>query len=162
LVTGASKPHLWIERAFGKGGRGAYVRLAVKSQEKDLGAYYWSMVETLSQRSDQSGWGSIFKATPEVPFEETIRKALQYVLSFDISEVEVLVHPDCADSAMKAVAPEFVTPVTWFKTPCCVVVPRDRDFLGALLAVSPGRFVGIVHNASRGFAMAVPTAGVAV
>jgi hypothetical protein len=95
----------------------------------------------------EAEWGNV------QPFTfEGIKAAIEYVQSFDIPDVELLL----PNKKPAIITGDLGVPVhfaPWLPADCAVAVPKDRDFLGFMCHVKTS-VVAVVHNASRGIAIA--------
>ena len=81
-------------------------------------------------------------------------KAVEHLRYYGLQEVEILVGSE--GFGFDFVSPGVtVTTTSWLPDGMAVVVPRDRDCLGFVADLPSGMFVSVVHNPSRGMAVAV-------
>jgi len=145
LVT-SSKGVLWIEKPH----PGDVVKLAVR--DVTPGALFTELLEAVIARSEEEGWGSV------VPYsEEGMKEAIQYLDSYDLRDVEVLIPPtpkkDWPDWLLYKNLNLPVRPSSWIPAGHAVVVPHDREYVGMLGHLDGRRVAAIVHNAPRGIAI---------
>lgn len=125
---------VWVERASKTGMVWAAFRSS-KGWEKNI-------LSQVTDRGKREGWGNVHPLTPE-----GVAAAVAYVRSFGL-EAEVLAGPRVTfqvDGMSKA---------PWVPAGFVVVVPRDRMYLGTVHQVSPTQVAVVVHNPSRGIAIA--------
>ena len=97
----------------------------------------------------ESGWGNVHELTTE-----GVAKCLEHLVSYDLAPIEILV---AEDTDLKGVElPEGVTVLAapWMPQDVLAVVPIDRGFVGTLGTIGKHKAVCVVHNASRGIAVA--------
>lgn len=140
LVSGSKEPTVWVASApKGK------LHAGVRTEEN----FRTEVVDSITLMSMQSDWGNVgdFSA-------EGIASGLSFLkeMGFDESELEFVVHPDTEVDFL----PEDTTSVTaaWVPEKCVLMLPKDRSFLGWIGTVAPGKIVSVIHNPSRGIAIA--------
>jgi hypothetical protein len=126
------------------------------------GILFAEMLVALIERSVRDEWGSVQPYT-----EAGLREAVKHVETYDLEDLEILVPrlrpenspggPQERPGWLKDVLVDLELsprPTSWLPDNCAVVVPRDRNFVGVLGHLSPKHIMAIIHNASRGVAIA--------
>lgn len=152
FLVSSSRSTIWINRS--KNGK---VRAAVRNAEA-YGNYFSEVVEAVSEMGIMAEWGNVHPFT-----KEGVKAAIDHVRFYEIPDLEILASPDNdwtkVDETLEDNTPMlmmFGVPVqyaAWMPPNCIVVVPKDRHFVGFLYGIGE-RMVSVVHNASRGLAVA--------
>lgn len=137
LVTN-SKSILWVDAPNDTVRAGVRVNTKVKD-------FFIEVIDELATVGNDAEWGNIHEFS-----SEGIEEAISYLQDYDVGALEVLVHPSSSPELKVGVK---VTNTHWLPEKCAVVVPQDRDFLGFIGLIGKD-FVGVVHNPSRGLAIA--------
>lgn len=130
---------VWVEKASQTG----HIWSAFRPQE----GWERGVLDKVRDRGGAEGWGNVHSLTPE-----GVDAARSYILSYEL-DPEILVGSGVSFSVKGAQS------APWVPEHTVVVVPRDRMYLGTVHQVSPIQVAVVVHNASRGIALA--TASVA-
>lgn len=155
FLVSSSKEMLWIDEAH----PGAVVKAAPR-RDSVPGELFLEVLEGVGNRGRKDGWGNIHPFTVG-----GVREALDYVASYDLDDLEILVPRVRAADNKRGVfrRPDWlcpgelnvpVRPSGWLPDGCAVVVPRDREFVGMLGFLAPKTFVVVVHNPGRSIAIA--------
>lgn len=109
---------------------------------------FQEVLEAVYAKGVAEGWGNSFALTE-------IMDAVDYVKSYDLTELEILAHPKDVVSQKDALkeAGLVLRPSSWLVQGWAVVVPRERDFVGMLMRVGAEHLVVVVHNPARGMAI---------
>ena len=85
---------------------------------------------------------------------EGIRACVEHVSHYIDGPLEILCSRETDLDGIEL--PDHIqqTPAKWIPTDCAVVVPMDRKFLGTLWIVGQQNVSALIHNASRGMAVA--------
>jgi hypothetical protein len=142
LVT-STRAVMWIDEAL----NGRMVRAAVRRGVKKPGALYAEIVEAIAKRGAE--WDSVHPLT-----KEGILKAIEHVRYYGFDEVEVLVPTEDEKPLVEVDDKTRVDVADWLPDKTVVVVPVNREFVGILGRVSPSAVLAVVHNPSRGVAIA--------
>lgn len=158
LVSASAKPFLWVERPL-------RVVRAVIRKGQDVPAIFQEVLEFLVQRAGECFYGNLFPCT-----DSGVLGALQYVsyyLEGGSSEVvnplyqlmEILVSPGSPwaggrESLNFNGTVVSIQEASWVPESTVIVVPADRGFLGDLHLYGDSSFAVVVHNPSRGVAVA--------
>ena len=140
LVSG-SRQTQWVMRASKSG----TVRAAIRSCE-DSEADILSAIADLSERAD---WGSSHPLTTQ-----GIQSCIDHIRSYIDEPLEGLVSPN---TDLEGVAVPESLPLqkaSWMPADLVAVLPQDRSYLGTMWAIAQGRVAFLVHNSSRGVALA--------
>jgi hypothetical protein len=146
---------LWIDEPH----PGDVVKAAVR-QDVAPASLFLEVLESVMLKGNQEGWGNVF------PFSlQGILDAIDYVKSFDLDDLEVLV-PRVKikqDDKEGYERPEWLNPTniklplrptSWLPENCAVVLPKDRELVGVLGHLTNKAVIVVVHNASRCFGIA--------
>jgi len=108
-------------------------------------------VDEITGAGRENKWGNVQPFTTE-----GVEACVAYLRSFGLEDVQALGNPDVwpehFDPKFKDNMP--LVHADWLPENSVVFVPKDRSFLGFMGTVGPGRIVAVVHNPTRGFAIA--------
>lgn len=140
LVSGSKEPTLWVPSApKGK------LHAGVRTEEN----FRTEVVDAITLMSMQSGWGNVVDFSAEgVAAGHSFLKEM----GFEKDELELLKHASTEASFLAE--EEALQTADWVPQDCVLVLPKDRSFLGWIGTVAPGKIVSVVHNPSRGIAIA--------
>ena len=155
ILVSSSTSLLWVEEAH----PGNVVKAAVR-QITSPGEVFKEVLLKVEERSLRDEWGSTNPYS-----EEGVKEALKYLAFYELGDVELLVPFQRAADHKGGLyhRPEWLKteafnvplrPTSWVPDDCVVAVPLDRDFVGTIAHLNPRTVVVVVHNASRGIAMA--------
>lgn len=155
FLVSSSQSLMWIDQAH----PGDIVKAAVRKITSP-GAIFREVLETVISRGLKDNWGNVHPYS-----EEGVREAIRYLEFFDLTDVELLVPRTRSEKNEKGpmTRPVWldrntfdlpVHPTSWVPDGCVVVVPTDREFLGVLAHLSANQIMVILHNPSRGMAIA--------
>lgn len=153
LVSG-TKTLLWIEsvrtgsqplRAMVAGeARSGALRAAVRLG-RPSSSLFMEIVSEVASAGRKRKWGNNFPAT-----SDGIKKAVIYVRSYGVPEIELLISEKGSLSIPKGVK---TRKVSWIPEGRAVVVSEDRAYLGLLGTMGESHWTVAVHNPSRGMAV---------
>ena len=121
--------------------------------------FFREVVSAVVEMGVVAEWGNIHPLTPA-----GLIQAVGHLRSYDLSALEVLLHPDTMGSVQvltrETEAEEVVRTLVgfpvelaeWVPPGVVVIVPQDRDFVG-FVVTRGAKGVAVVHNASRGIAV---------
>ena len=146
-LVSSSKAVQWVPEPH----PGGIVKAAVRENLviKDL---FVEVLQAVRERGQQAAWGNVHPSTAD-----GFKKALDHVGEYGLGDLSVLAPPNFEAFPVKAIAKDYgwvVQPSSWLPDGCVVVVPKDRSFVGFVGLLSAHSLVSVVHNASRGLAMA--------
>lgn len=155
FLVSSSKGLIWVDVAH----PGDVVKAAPR-QGVTPAVLFAEVVDAVQARGLELQWGNVHPLN-----ENGVRAAIQHVKSFDLGELEALVPRvrEEKDEQEKFTRPDWLTtdnfglpfrPSSWVADDCVVIVPKDREFVGMVGRVGHGAFVVVIHNASRGIAVA--------
>lgn len=139
FLVSSSRAVTWVQKASKEG----LVRAAVRPRaglEAETVAAIAEMGPTLQ-------WGNVHSLTTA-----GVEACVAHLNSYGLAELEMLVSPLTDLEGIEVKAPRVAAP--WMPVNAAVLVPVDRSFVGTLGSVGPDRAVLVVHNASRGVAVA--------
>lgn len=159
LVSASKTPFLWIERPL----LGHLVRAYIR-RDQDVDLIFQQVLSTVIDRGEKYSYGNILPYT-----EEGVQGALEYVSYFLGGGDAEIVNP--IHQLLELLVPEGSTwaeasyldfkevrvPIAvakWLPKDTAVVVPLDRGFLGDLHLFGKTSSAVVVHNPSRGIAVA--------
>ena len=155
VLVSSTAGFVWIDEAH----PGDIVKAAVRKIENP-GAVFAEIIQKVAERSHADQWGSVSPYS-----EEGVRDAIKYLEFYEVGEIELLVpfRRKEGNKGGEYVRPAWLTqenlnvslrPTSWLPDDCVVAVPVDRDYVGTLAHLNPRTVVVVVHNASRGVAIA--------
>ena len=124
---------------------------------KPLEAFFLEVVDAVWEKGQEMQWGNTHSFT-----EEGLGQAIRHVEYYDQGDLCLLVPRSESTINPKEVAKEhgcLLQQCSWLPDKCAVVIPKDRDFVGFLGILGRRNVVILVHNASRGLAVAKSPSG---
>lgn len=143
-LVSSTRSVVWVEKPH----PGDLVRAAVREVTEDV--IFAELVEAVVEMGRERSWGNVQPLSTE-----GIRLAVEHVLYYELGPVDLLI-PRNADGVQALIEPLGMgfQPSSWVPPQSVVVVPKDRTYLGFFSKVMPRMLCAIVHNASRGMAVA--------
>ena len=146
-LVSSSASVMWLRRAHG--GR---VRAAVR--EVSVSEYYREVVTEVYTMGTEAEWGNTAPLTLE-----GVETCVQHLHSYDLAKVTVLSHEDVPWESWGVPVDEpwngaEIVLTSWMPPGMVVVVPEDRGFVGTIWKVGTHKILSVIHNASRGMAVA--------
>ncbi len=142
LVTAAGKSKfIWLPKS-----RNGRVRAAFRSEGRE--SLFLDIIQEVSLCGRKNKWGNIHEFS-----ESGLADAINHLRYYDINDIEVLASPAGLPFGLQSGVT--VTPTPWVPEDMAVVVPKNRDFLGFVADIPNGSYLSVVHNPSRGLAVAV-------
>jgi hypothetical protein len=139
FLVSSSRSVTWVQKASKEG----LVRAAVRPRA-GLEA---ETIAAIVELSPSLEWGNVHPLTTL-----GIEACVAHLNSYGLAELEMLVSPLTDLTEVETSVPRVQVP--WMPVNAAVLVPVDRSFVGTLGSVGPERAVLVVHNASRGVAVA--------
>jgi len=132
------------------------VRAAVRPRQ----GFLVQVLDEVIEAGEKYNWGNVHDLSPE-----GLDKAVEHLASYGLVEIDVLLGPGVAEGLEDWLKDphedktEKGLSVAWHEWPelpsdVVVVVPRDRAYLGFVASVGAGSLVSVIHNPSRGLAIA--------
>lgn len=133
------------------------VRAAFRDIQQDT--FFREVVQAVADTGVEASWGNVQPLTAA-----GLLAAIAHVRSYDLSALEVLMHPKTvindlpvretteAEEVVRTICGFPVEFADWLDVGVVVVLPQDRDYVGFIVARG-GRGVAVIHNASRGMAV---------
>lgn len=140
LVSGSKEPTVWVASApMGK------LHAGVRSEEN----FRTEVVDAITLMSMQSDWGNVGDFS-----SEGVEAGVEFLkeMGFDEAELEFVAHADTEVDFLSE--KRKLETADWAPRDCILILPKDRSFLGWIGSVAPGKIVSVVHNPSRGIAIA--------
>jgi hypothetical protein len=140
FLVSSTRSVLWVDRVS----RDSRVRAAVRARrgiEQDV-------LAAIIEMGTRAEWGNIHPLT-----SGGVAECVKHLNAYGLEELECLVS---ASTSLEGVAIGNLpmTVVEWMPKDCLVVLPLDRGFVGTMGLVSDQEAMVVVHNASRGVAIA--------
>lgn len=138
---------VWVPKAS----KGSAVRAAVRRGVAHQGAFFMEVVDEVARQGIESDWGNVRPLTPE-----GVQEAIEHLRFYGLDELDALVPAEsrAALVIMKQVQGVHVVPCPWLVGDQVVLVPSDRSFVGFVGYLDHKTVVSVVHNPSRGIAIA--------
>lgn len=146
-LVSSSKAVQWIPESRDGGVVPAGVRREVVVKD-----FFIEVLRAVWDMGQQAEWGNTHPLT-----EEGLKGALDHVGEYGLGDLSVLAPPNFEAFSIKTIAKDYgcvVQPSSWLPDDCVVVVPKDRSFVGFVGLLTASSLVSVVHNASRGLALA--------
>lgn len=141
FLVSSTRSVQWVSHASKTG----MIRAAVRKRhqiEEDVVAAVISM-------GTEMQWGNVHPLTTE-----GVRSCVEHLRYYELDPLEILV---ASDTDLEGVElPEGVQALRadWLPADALVVVPVDRGYVGTVGTIGQHKAVAVVHNASRGMAVA--------
>lgn len=141
FLVSSSRSVQWVSHASESG----HVRAAIRKRH-GLEAELLAAILHLGQEAQ---WGNTHPLTTD-----GVLACIEHLAFYGIVQVQLLVGPD-TDLTGVELPPHVLHGVaSWVPRDALVVVPLDRNFVGTLGTMGQHKAVAVVHNASRGVAVA--------
>lgn len=140
FLVSSTRSVLWV----GKVSRDSRVRAAVRERS----GIEQEVLASLIDMGTRAEWGNVHPLTTS-----GVAACIAHLRGYDFEDVEGLVS---ASTSLEGVdlggLP--VQTADWMPTECLLLLPQDRSYFGTLGVLSPTQAMFVVHNASRGVAVA--------
>ena len=143
IVSGSKEPVVWVPSA--PNGR---LHAAIRPSS----GFNTEVVDAVTAMGMQAEWGNIHNLSVD-----GVLSCIQYLESYGIADVDLVTSGDSLKNIVNDRSfPDGYEPTIadWMPEACAIAVPRDRKYLGWIAEVLPGKIVSVVHNPSRGMAIA--------
>lgn len=140
LVSSATSVR-WVPNASESG----HIRAAVRKRQ----GIEAEIVTAILHMGQEAQWGNVHPLT-----SDGVRACIEHLAYYGLDQVHALVAPDTDLGDVEMPPGTERREATWLPQGALVVVPADRSFLGTLGTLGTHKAVAVVHNASRGFAIA--------
>lgn len=141
FLVSSTRSVQWVTRAS----QSNMVRAAVrKRQQLEV-----EVVTAVADMGREAQWGNVHDLTTA-----GVGACVAHLHGYGIEPVEILVAPDTDLQGIEMPADVPTRPAEWMPREVLVAVPADRTFLGTMGTIRRHKAVAIVHNASRGMAVA--------
>ena len=148
-----SDPALWLRRSHGG---------KVRAAPRDISLFDWfvEVIVAVTEKSRAEGWGNVQPLS-----KKGIQKCIDHVREYGLQDLMILAHPD---TDWPSIDPNWTVkegdlpmallglplqPATWLDPKVLVITPKNREYVGFVQLIDH-RVVSVVHNASRGLAIA--------
>jgi len=141
FLISSTRSVMWVPHAS----RENTVRAGIRKRE----GIEAELVAAVIDLGQEAQWGNVHELTTE-----GVKACVDHVRDYLEGPFEIIVS---ADTDLEGISlPEDIqrTEAQWIPTECLVVVPVDRANLGTLWVVGHQKVAALVHNASRGMAVA--------
>jgi hypothetical protein len=141
FLVSSSRSVQWVPHASESG----HVRAAVRKRQ----GIEAEIVAAILHMGQEAQWGNVHPLTTE-----GIQACVDHLAYYEIAPVQVLVAPETDLTGVELPSNLSRVDAAWVPTDAVVVVPLDRNYLGTLGTLGQHKAVAVVHNASRGVAVA--------
>jgi len=139
-LVSSTRSVLWVPHAS----QAQTIRAAVRKR-KGLEA---ELVAAIVSMGEQAEWGNAHPLT-----SEGLDACIEHLKYYGLEQLEMLIAPETDVSGL--LVPDIpLVRASWMPEEAVVVVPADRGFVGTLGVIGQYKAVAVVHNASRGVAVA--------
>jgi hypothetical protein len=141
FLVSSTRAVQWVSHASQAG----MVRAAVRKRqqmESDIVAAVVSM-------GREAEWGNVHDLTTE-----GVRSCVEHLREYGLEQIEILLASDTDVEGIDLPKGVVILETEWLPQDALVVVPADRGYLGTLGTIGRHKAVAIVHNPSRGIAVA--------
>lgn len=144
LVSGSSSRVVWVPKPVKN-----TIRAAVRDDSVE--EFYWEIIQSVVKKGMVNHWGNVFGHK-----KQDIEAAIAYVQSFDLGDVDLLCSENRASYLKRYFKQYDQYVVGWLPADWVVAIPKDRSYLGWLAGIEgwPEYYISVVHNPSRGLAVA--------
>lgn len=122
------------------------VRAAIRSRENIES----ELVAAVVLMGQEAQWGNIHPLTTE-----GVQACVAHVKDYVDVPVEIIISSETDVDEVEFPEGVQLTTARWAPLDCAVIVPVDRTYLGTLWVIGRERVAALVHNVSRGMAVAV-------
>jgi len=141
FLVSSTRAVQWVPHASQSGMIRAAVRKRQQLEQDIVGA-----VVTMGREAE---WGNVHELTTD-----GVRGCVAHLREYGLETVEILVASDTDMDGIELPAGVPVQGADWLPQEALIVVPGDRGFLGTIGTIGRHKAVAVVHNASRGMAVA--------
>jgi hypothetical protein len=139
FLVSSTRSVVWVEHTS----KSETVRAAVRK----IQGIQVDIVAAVAEAGRDLAWGNVQDLTTE-----GVLACVEHLNYFGLDELEILVAPDTDTAGVEF--PVTPTIASWLPLDTVVVLPIDRGFVGSLGTIGQHKAVAVVHNASRGMAIA--------
>jgi len=156
FLVSSTRSLVWVSKF-----RNDIVRAAIRRGVPSIGHYFMEVVLSVEKMGGETEWGNVHSLT-----RKGIQAALDHLKFYEIEDVILLVSTEGFDKdiakAWRKTGTGDEEPTIlgcpyalcdWLHPGYVVAIPRNREFIG-FLGWGNGNMVSVVHNASRGIALA--------
>jgi len=144
FLVSSTRAVMWVE----KSGSSDNIRAAVRARR----GLYAELIGAVVEMSVRADWGNTQPLTTA-----GIKSCCDHLKFYGLEKIEALVAPD-TDVSKVDFKKLHVVHAKWVPLDAVVLVPVDRGFVGTLGTLGSHKAVALVHNASRGMAVAYRSA----
>lgn len=141
FLVSSTRSLQWVPAASQSG----HIKAAVRKRQN----LESEIVAAILHMGQEAEWGNVHPLTTE-----GIQACVDHLAYYDLTRVEILVAPDTDMGGVTLPEGHQAVEARWMPQDAAVVVPVERGFLGTLGTLGQHKAVAVVHNASRGAAVA--------
>lgn len=141
FLVSSTRSVQWVSHASETG----VVRAAVRKRQQ----IETEIVAAVVRMGTEAEWGNIHPLTTE-----GVHSCIEHLHYYELDAFEILVAPDTDMEGVDLPKAVKTLHAKWLPQDALVVVPIDRGFVGTLGTIGQHKAVAVVHNASRGMAVA--------
>lgn len=140
FLVSSTRSVLWVNKVS----RDSRVRAAVRERR----GLEQEILASIIDMGTRAQWGNVHPLS-----SEGVAECVAHLQSYDFEEIECL---SSASTTLDGVALGDVALeiVDWMPVDCLLFVPVDRRYVGTMALVSESQAMCVIHNASRGVAVA--------
>lgn len=131
----------WVPRASQKN--------TVRAGVRERPGIEAELVAAVIDMGTEMKWGNVHPLTTE-----GVQACLEHVATYLDDPLEILCSAETDLDEVRIPEEVQQTAAKWIPTNCLVVVPVDRSYLGTLWVLGPNSVAALIHNVSRGMAVA--------
>jgi hypothetical protein len=140
FLVSSTRSVLWVNKVS----RDSRVRAAVRARA----GLEQEIVASIVDFGTRSEWGNVHPLT-----SHGVAECVAHLKSYGFDEIEALV--SSATSLDGITLGDLALEIAdWMPIDCMLILPIDRSFVGTMAVVREGQVMCVVHNASRGMAVA--------
>ncbi len=140
FLVSSTRSVLWVNKVS----RDSRVRAAVR----DRPGMEQEIIASIIDMGTRAQWGNIQPLT-----SEGIEECVAHLRGYGFEEIECLASAATDLEGLVLGDISFET-VDWMPVDCFFFVPVDRSYVGTMALISEGQAMFVIHNASRGVAIA--------
>lgn len=141
FLVSSTRAVQWVSHASDTG----LVRAAVRKRQ-NLESEAVAAVVSMGQEAE---WGNVHPLTTD-----GVKRCIDHLLYYEIAPLEILVASDTDMEGIELPQGVRVVDTPWMPLNALAVVPVDRGLLGTMGTIGQHKAVMLIHNASRGMAVA--------
>lgn len=140
FLVSSTRSVLWVDHASKAG----MIRAALRKRQ----GLQKELVGAVAEAGMANDWGNVHPLT-----SEGLKACVDHLVYYELAGIEALVNPetDLEDLDFGELTP---VDAAWMPLDAVAFVPGDRSFVGMMGTIGQHKALAVIHNASRGIAVA--------